>query len=1100
MSGLSLLSTNKNSATFRPGYAPSDTLDVAGAAFTNVRQNFNFDSEIRLVGDPLHKRNALIQERFGQSVSDLTGTSKKYTNPTADGRIEQLKEDNDQIDAIILRGRKEQPGRWDGIKTTAEIRDEGKRIADDATKNAEQVTARNPSQLSSISGQLVGGVGGAFTDPVNIATLPLGAGETKIVGTGAFATAKAIALTAAKEGAIQAAVQAASVPQVAHWQNTVGHKYGLSEAATDIGLGFVGGTAIRGGTEALIPAVRGIYKGANHVSAYALDTIAAKAPNVSQSVKDALQYMSRTAYVDEAAPLPLKDVKDLKAHREVTQKVADDLNQYKRPSPELPGVTKIITPRNELELEVKSRLVDLADLVTSDKSGFDQSLQPRDRTNRMASDVRINEIAARLDPAQLGDSRVSNTGSPIVGPDMMVESGNGRVMALRKAYEAHPERAQAYRDFIESQGFDTTGMQQPVLIRQRVSELTPEQRKNFVIYSNEDVADRLSTTERAMADAKLMTKDMIANYKGGDVMHMVNDKFVRSFVDKAISPAERNSFLTPDGKISQDGARRLRGAMLAKAYNDSNIVQRLLEDQDNDIKTIGAVLTDIAPAWSKIKMGIEDGEIPPIYDITRDLMDAVKTIIHARETGRPITDFVNQRGLFAETDLTAETNAILTGLYKKDFVRPEGFDNAKAFLTGYVSEVEKTSTGENLFNEKPVDPVDILTSSSKKMKGKENLALSFDKEKSPEISALRDLGVYDLAKNTTSPIHGGLSYLKALDEFSKRPTTISTVDIKSPERAALHKKIMRKIMKKPEGGFGKDRIFEIVLGPPGSGKSSVVASELLSKLKALELDSDLVKAELPEFDKGLGANAVHEESKIVADEIMAAAIEKGINIVHPIVGANPEKVGALVDKMNKAGYTVNVRLVEISEAESMRRNVIRYEKTGRLLPPSYIAGIKDGPLRSYEAMKARGDINVHSYFDNAVKEGEKPRIVESNDPQYISNYNAAGEKSGSGLQGTQGVRSLEGSGPLDPERVNALFDDNAYRLREYRETPIIPPSEINPSERLAANQARFAALLKDNPDMMVTADDGSTIRLADYAARMKEDEKVIEALTTCMVA
>ena len=282
MSGLSLLSTNKNSATFRPGYAPSDTLDVAGAAFTNVRQNFNFDSEIRLVGDPLHKRNALIQERFGQSVSDLTGTSKKYTNPTAEGRIEQLKEDNDQIDAIILRGRKEQPGRWDGIKTTAEIRDEGKRIADDATKNAEQVTARNPSQLSSISGQLVGGVGGAFTDPVNIATLPLGAGETKIVGTGAFATAKAIALTAAKGGAIQAAVQAASVPQVAHWQNTVGHKYGLSEAATDIGLGFVGGAAIRGGTEALIPAVRGIYKGANHVSAYALDTIAAKAPNVSQ--------------------------------------------------------------------------------------------------------------------------------------------------------------------------------------------------------------------------------------------------------------------------------------------------------------------------------------------------------------------------------------------------------------------------------------------------------------------------------------------------------------------------------------------------------------------------------------------------------------------------------------------------------------------------------------------------------------------------------------------------------------------------------------------------------------------------------------------------
>lgn len=579
MSGLSLLSTNKNSATFRPGYAPSDTLDVAGAAFTNVRQNFNFDSEIRLVGDPLHKRNSLIQERFGKSVSDLTGTSKKYTNPTAEGRIEQLKEDNDQIDTIILRGRKEEPGRWDGIKTTAEIRDEGKKIADDATKNAEQVTARNPSQLSSISGQLVGGVGGAFTDPVNIATLPIGAGETKIVGTGAFATAKAIALTAAKEGAIQAAVQAASVPQVAHWQNTVGHKYGLSEAATDIGLGFVGGAAIRGGTEALIPAVRGIYKGANHVSAYALDTIAAKAPNVSQSVKDALQYMSRTAYVDEAAPLPLKDVKDLKAHREVTQKVADDLNQYKRPSPELPGVTKIITPRNELELEVKSRLVDLADLVTSDKAEFDQALQPRDRSNRTASDVRINEIAARLDPAQLGDSRVSNTGSPIVGPDMMVESGNGRVMALRKAYENHPERAQAYRDFIESQGFDTTGMQQPVLIRQRVSELTPEQRKNFVIYSNEDVADRLSTTERAMADAKLMTPNVIRSYEGGDVTlakwEAKKPDTAGSFDDNAYRLREyRETPVVPPSEIKPSerfAANQARFAALVKESPDTMV-------------------------------------------------------------------------------------------------------------------------------------------------------------------------------------------------------------------------------------------------------------------------------------------------------------------------------------------------------------------------------------------------------------------------------------------------------------------------------------------------------------------------------------------------
>lgn len=507
MSGLNLLSTNKNSAVFRPGYAPSDIGDVAAAAFSNVRQNFNFDSEIRLVGDPLHTRNSLIKERFGQSISDLTGTSKKYTNPTVDGRISQAKEDNDLIDTIIARGRKEDPVRWDGIKTTAEIREEGKRIANNATKNAEQVTARNPSQLSNIFGQLAGGIGGAFTDPLNVATLPIGAGPLKIVGSGAFATAKAIALTAAKEGAIQAAVQAASIPQVAHWQNTVGHKYGLSEAATDIGLGFAGGAALRAGFEGVIPAVRGAYKGANHVSAYALDTIAARATNLPQSVKDSLKYMSRTAYVDDAVPFQIKNTGELKAHREIAQKVADDVNQYKRPSVDLPGVSKVITPRNELELEVKSRVVDLADLKTSEQLGS--------VSNKGTSDVRVNEIAASLDPAQLGDSRVSNTGSPIVGPDMMVESGNRRVMALRKAYEAHPENAKRYRQFIEAQGFKTKGMKQPVLIRQRVSEMTAQERKSFMIYSNKDVAEGLHATGGTRADARpseIATEELNARF------------------------------------------------------------------------------------------------------------------------------------------------------------------------------------------------------------------------------------------------------------------------------------------------------------------------------------------------------------------------------------------------------------------------------------------------------------------------------------------------------------------------------------------------------------------------------------------------------------
>lgn len=1101
MSGLDLLSTNKNSAAFRPGYAPSDIGDVAAATFTNVRQNFNFDSEIRLVGEPIHARNALIQERFGKSISDMTGTSKKYTSPTTEGRIAQAKEDNALIDEIITRGRAESPGQWDGIKTTDELREEGKAVAREAAKTAEQVSARNPSSISRVSGQLAGGAVGSLTDTLSVLTLPFGAGEMKIVGSGAFAVAKATALTAAKEGAIQAAIQAASIPQVAHWQNTVGHKYGLSEAATDIGFGFVGGAAIRGVAEALVPAVRGVYKGANHVSSYALDTIAARAPSLPQTVKDSLKYMSRTAYIDDASPIHIKSATDLNIHRAAAQKVVDDIGQYKRPAPSLPGVSKIITPRNELELEVKARVVDMADIITSDSKTFDQSLQPRDRSNRMASDVRINEIAARLDQAQLGDSRVSNTGAPIVGPDMMVESGNGRVMALRKAYEAHPESAQAYREFLKSQGYNISGMKQPVLIRQRVSELSPEQRKNFVIYSNEDVADRLSTTERAMADAKLMTPNIIQNYKGGDVENAINNNFVRDFIDKAVAPSERNAYLTPGGKLSQDGVKRIRAAMLARAYNDAGLVQKLLEDTDVNIKTIGSVLMDISGDWSKLRIDIAAGYVPPVFDITKDVMDAIKTIIRARNEGRPISEFVNQRGLFAETDLTAETTAILRGMYNKNMTRPLGYEKTKEFLGFYIKEASQQQSGPDLLGGKAIEPMEILGASLDRIHGKEaTKEMNFDRGGSPEIAAIRDANLQDFVKSVKHPTKG-ISFFKALDEMAVRPQTIEGKGVKGAIRKKLQQRIKSDLIKEQKdkvgGEFGKDSVIEVVLGPPGAGKSSVLVRRLQKDLKAIIIDSDMVKEKMPEFDEGIGASAVHEESKLINRDMLSDMMAENNNIIYPIVGANADKLSRDIDEFVAIGYTVNIRLVHIPTDESMRRVIKRFGEEGRLVPPSYVAEIGDKPVNTFYLMKQREDINEYSYFDNNVEIGKEPRVIESNDPRFAAGQGARDGFGGSGERGAEKAGSENGS---EPEKVNALFDDNAYRLREYRDTPIIPPSEINPSERFAANQARFAALVKESPDMMVTAEDGATMRLADYAARMKEDEKIIEALTTCMVA
>src|SRR5262249_35294427 len=127
---------------------------------------------------------------------------------------------------------------------------------------------------------------------------------------------------------------------------------------------------------------------------------------------------------------------------------------------------------------------------------FPPELQPRDRS-RVASTAQIAQMAGNLQPERLGASASAAEGAPIIGPDNVVESGNARVLALSKAYEANSTQAQAYRSWLESQGFDTSNMAAPVLVRRRLTELSPEDRVAFAREANVGPGLAMSSTERA---------------------------------------------------------------------------------------------------------------------------------------------------------------------------------------------------------------------------------------------------------------------------------------------------------------------------------------------------------------------------------------------------------------------------------------------------------------------------------------------------------------------------------------------------------------------------------------------------------------------------
>jgi hypothetical protein len=121
-----------------------------------------------------------------------------------------------------------------------------------------------------------------------------------------------------------------------------------------------------------------------------------------------------------------------------------------------------ITPAGR-EVPVTYAVIEADDLIASqrDEGGanpaYPQELQPRDRS-RGTSDVQINKIAANLDPRLLDQNPNASDGAPIISEDGVVESGNGRVLGIRKAFRDGLDTAKGYVDYLRSQGYPVDGM------------------------------------------------------------------------------------------------------------------------------------------------------------------------------------------------------------------------------------------------------------------------------------------------------------------------------------------------------------------------------------------------------------------------------------------------------------------------------------------------------------------------------------------------------------------------------------------------------------------------------------------------------------------
>lgn len=514
----------------------------------------------------------------------------------------------------------------------------------------------------------LGQFGGQALDPINY--VPVFGQGAQLAAVARFGSIGGRALLSASEAAINTAAFGILTSGV---RERLGDDVSFQMIGTEIAMSALIGGAFGGGIGMLVRGRDARERVALAQARNALSTASTR-QKAAIALNEPIDQLATTGEVS-VGPNPMAGIDLL--HGQVQRRVtaARSLDE------QTAGVTgtkagEVVIAPSGRRVSVRPEVVELDSLIHAEGA-----LQVRNRRTA-ASDAQIEEIAANLDPARMMPNIDGSQGSPLVGSDNIVDSGNGRVAAVRRAYEAYPERAEAYRASLAAEGYDVSTMQRPVLISRRVTELDEAARAQFNAELNGRTTASLGAVEIAQMDRAAMTDSVLDVHAPAPVTAASNRAFVQRFM--AELPAnDRQALLTEDGKsLSAEGVRRIENALFASAYGDidPSAVRRFTEGVDDNTRSIVGAMSDMAGAWTKMRRDAKAGVIPAHLDQTRELTDALRLIGMWREQaareGRPVAKVITEG--MAQMDLLSgeirpEVQVFIRSFYTSDaFTRAQG--------------------------------------------------------------------------------------------------------------------------------------------------------------------------------------------------------------------------------------------------------------------------------------------------------------------------------------------------------------------------------------------------------------------------------------------
>jgi len=315
--------------------------------------------------------------------------------------------------------------------------------------------------------------------------------------------------------------------------------------------------------------------------------------------------------------------------------------------------------------EFRYKVLSLDDVITSHTENmgpnpdYPKELQPRIR-DRAASRVQVDRMAANLNPrALLHDTGFLDTGPMIVGSDNVVESGNGRTIALRKTIEDHPDKYELYKGMLskmaERYGISQTeiaGIDKPVLVRERI---TPVDRVAFTAEANIGAVMSMSPHEQALQDAGRLSDTVIQTLEVGEdqsideALRVRKNAHIVSHFMKMIPANEKATVSDAKGKVNQAGILRLKMAIFAKTYSGDageRLTRTFSESLDPEVKSLENSMFQSLPDMAKAESLIASGQRDAGLSIAPDLAEVVETIAGLKQTGVTVADYLKQAEMF----------------------------------------------------------------------------------------------------------------------------------------------------------------------------------------------------------------------------------------------------------------------------------------------------------------------------------------------------------------------------------------------------------------------------------------------------------------------